>query len=154
MPSSTPCASLRLEWPAITAADRLAAALVALAGAFAALQCAVHGARPAMGAALAFTVIVLIMQASLWTRSRRRGPAILERDARGNLWWEEHAKRVPARLGPGTRVLGRSLLLDIEPADPGAFQRRRAWLTTLDQPAEALRRWTVVLPTSGREACS
>jgi hypothetical protein len=146
---------LRLEWPAITAADRLAAALVALAGAFVALQCAVHGALLEMGAALACTVIVLIAQASLWTRSRRRGPAVLERDARGNLWWEEHAKaRVPARLGPGTRVLGRSLLLDIEPADPGGFERRRAWLTTLDQPAEALRRWTVVLPTSGREACS
>jgi hypothetical protein len=146
---------LRLEWPAITAADRLAAALVAMAGAFVALQCVVHGAWPAMGAVLVVTVIVLIMQASLWTRSRRRGPAVLERDARGNLWWEERAKaRLPVRLGPGTRVLGPSLLLEIEPAEPGGVGRRRAWLTTLDLPAEALRRWTVVLPTSGREACS
>jgi hypothetical protein len=147
---------LRLEWPAITAADWLAAALVALAGGFVALQCAVHDAWPAAGVALAATVIVLILQATLWTRSRRRGPAVLERDARGHLWWQERAgaARVPARLGPGTRVLGRSLLLEIEPVDPGRFGRRRAWLTTLDLPAEALRRWTVVLPTSGREACS
>jgi hypothetical protein len=146
---------LRLEWPAITAADRLAAALVALAGAFVALQCAVHGAWPAAGAALAVTSLVLIMQGTFWTRSRRRGPAVLERDAGGHLWWQERAgARVPVRLGPGTRVLGRSLLLEIEPVEPRQFGRRRAWLTPLDLPAEALRRWTVVLPASGREACS
>ena len=155
MRSSTPCASLRLDWPAVTAADRSAAVLVGLAGAFVTLQCAIRGEWPGAVLAALVTAGVLATQAFVWTRSSRCGPCRLERDGEGRLWWQERGMLpAAARLGPGTRVLGPSLLVEVQPVDRGRFRRRRAWLTPFDVPRAGLRRWTVVLPSTGREACS
>jgi hypothetical protein len=146
---------LRLEWPLVTAADRFSVALVLLVGAFVAWQCVVHGAWAAAGVAACVALVLVAIQALLWTRSTRRRPCILERAADGGLLWHEPGRApVAALLGSGTRVLGQSFWLDVRPAAPGGFRRRRAWLTRFDLPAVQLRRWTVVLPGSGREAGS
>jgi hypothetical protein len=54
----------------------------------------------------------------------------------------------------GTRLLGPSVFLDLLAASNPAGKPLRAWLTPLDVPAQAIRRWSVLLPRAGRAACS
>jgi hypothetical protein len=54
----------------------------------------------------------------------------------------------------GTRLLGPSVFLDLLAASNPAGKPLRIWLTPLDVPIQAIRRWSVILPRSGRAACS
>jgi hypothetical protein len=54
----------------------------------------------------------------------------------------------------GTRLLGPSVFLDLLAASNPAGEPLRTWLTPLDVPTQAIRRWGVVLPRSGRVARS
>ena len=155
MRSSRPFASLRLDIPAVTVADRAACLLTLAAGAFAAARCATAGQA---WLALACTVAALATVGSQvrgWTRSRSAPATVLERDALGNL--HLHVGRLPpvaVALGPSSRILGPSVFLDLHFVVAGRRWRHRRWLLQYDVPADVLRRWTVVLPRSGREACS
>ena len=57
-------------------------------------------------------------------------------------------------IGVGTRLVGPSVFLDLLAASIPAGKPLRTWLTPLDVPTQAIRRWSVVLPHSGRVACS
>ena len=52
------------------------------------------------------------------------------------------------------RALGPSVFLEFDHLVDGRRTRCRRWLTPLDVPASVLRRWAVVLPSSGRAARS
>ena len=56
--------------------------------------------------------------------------------------------------GPGTRALGRTIVLHARPAVPGQPAAHRLWLTRADLPADALRRLAVRLPAASRNAAS
>jgi hypothetical protein len=56
--------------------------------------------------------------------------------------------------GPGTRTLGRTVILRARPAVPGHPAAHRLWLTPADLPAVALRRLAVRLPAASRNAAS
>lgn len=150
MRSSRPFASLRLDIPAVTLADRTGCALVAAAGVVAAVQWATAG-RPwlAVAAAVAATALVTA-QAISWTRSRTLPQTVLERDAGGHLQLRVDGRlATDVTLGPSSRVLGPSVFLDLRYALDGRRRRCLRWLLPLDVEPGALRRWTVVLPASG-----
>jgi hypothetical protein len=146
---------LALELPAVTVADRVTAALVLLAGVFGARVLALHGqqALAAMPAVLALGTVAI--QVRRWTRSRERPAVLLERLPSGALQVST-AGETPARatLGHRTRRLGPSVFLEVDFAFGSRRMRYARWLTRFDVPAVALRRWSVVLPSCGRAACS
>jgi hypothetical protein len=149
--SSPAYAALVLDLPVVTIADRATAALAVLAGAFGAWVLARHGHTAIACVTLCAGATVACMQVLLWTRSSLRPRLRLERDPDGAL--RVHARGttpVPATVGPGTRRLGISVFLDIRFVRNGRRARYGRWLTPFDVPAAALRRWTVVLPSSGR----
>jgi hypothetical protein len=149
--SSPAYAALVLDVPAVTIADRATATLVVLAGAFGAWVLSRHGHAAIACVTLGAGSAVACMQVLLWTRSSLRPPLRLERDADGAL--RVHARGaapVPVTVGPGTRRLGASVFLDIRFVRDGRRARCGRWLTPFDVPAAVLRRWTVVLPSSGR----
>lgn len=155
MRSSAAYVGLALELPAVTVADRLAAALVLFAGVFGARVLAVHG-QPALAALAAVLALgTVAIQVRHWTLSRERPAVLLERLPGGALL-ASTAGEAPARatLGHRTRRLGPSVFLEVDFAFGGRRTRYARWLTRFDVPAAALRRWTVVLPSCGRAACS
>lgn len=133
----------------MTFADRAGCALVVAAGVFAAAQWATVG-RP--GLALVAVVAALALaacQVLSWTQSRSTPGAVLERDSSGSLRLSVGGRAaVDVVLGPSTRVLGASVFLDLHYAIDGRRQRCLRWLLPCDVPADVLRRWTVVLPSS------
>ena len=155
MRSSPAYAALALELPPVTFADRLAATLTTVAGAYGAAVLARQDAV-ALAAVVALTgAVATAMQVVRWARSRRRAPWRLERGADGLLHVRAGAApAAPAVLGRGTRRLGPSVFLDVRFAFGGRTALYRRWLTPLDVPGDLLRRWSVVLPRSGRAACS
>jgi hypothetical protein len=141
--------------PAVTFADRAACALTLAAGAFAASQCATAGHA---WLALACVLTALAAAGSQWrgwTQSSSAPATVLERDALGNLQLRVgRLDPVPVTVGPSSRILGPSVFLDLHFVVAGRRRRHRRWLLKYDVPADVLRRWTVVLPGSGRVACS
>jgi hypothetical protein len=153
--SSPAYAALALELPPVTVADRLAAALTTVAAGYAAALLAGRGQLALAGLVVLAGALATARQVIRWERSRR-GPTLrLERDAGGALQvCAGAAPGVPATLGRGTRRVGSSVFLEVRFASGGRTTRYRRWLTPLDVPATLLRRWSVVLPRSGRAACS
>jgi len=147
--SSRPFASLRLELPPVTLADRAGCVLVAAAGVVAATQWATVG-RP--GLALVIVVAALALaacQAISWTQSRAMARTVLEHDSKGTLRLSVGGRAATdVVLGPSTRVLGPSVFLDLCYALDGRRRRCLRWLLPCDVPSDVLRRWTVVLPSA------
>ena len=155
MRSSPAYADLVLELPPVTLADRVAAALAAGAGAHGAAVLAGEGAAIAAAIVACVCVVVVASQVASWTRSRRRAALRLERRPDGSLRVQTAAgPGGPATLGPGTRRIGSTVFLDVCFAIDGRPARYRRWLTPFDLPRAVLRRWSVVLPSSGHVACS
>jgi hypothetical protein len=141
--------------PAVTAADRVSAGLVACAGAFMGVVLARQGYAHFGIAAAASGITFLLIQAMLWTVSRSRPARRLALAADGGCTLADGT--APARivrLGRGSRLLGPTVVLSLEEADGRARRRRVPWYTPLDLSRETLRRWTVVLRCSGPGASS
>jgi len=151
--SSPAYADLVLELPRVTVADRVAVALSIVAGGHGAAVLAGQGATTA--ALVVACAGVLAATHLTWTRSRRSPAWRLERCPDGSLQVRTGGGgAVPAVLGHGTRRVGTSVFLDLRFAIGGRTAGYRRWLTSWDVPVQVLRRWTVVLPSSGRAACS
>jgi len=136
----------------VTVADRVSVLLAGFAGVFGGWVLARHGFG-----LLAATVplVALVVAAGVWTQSRSRAGPRLVRRADGTLsvcCAGETA--VPAVLEGRTRRLGPSVFLEVGFVRNGRHTRYVRWLTPFDVPANILRRWTVVLPCSGRVARS
>jgi len=153
--SSPAYAALGLELPPVTLADRLAAGLAIAAGAYGAAVLADQGQVMLAIVVATAGALATASQVIRWARSRRRAPLRLERSADGSLQVRVGAgPAVPAEIGAGTRHLGPSVFLEVRFASGGRTTLYRGWLTPFDAPAAVLRRWSVVLPRSGRAACS
>ena len=140
----------------MTAADLAAGAMVVLATAF--LAVAVIRSGGSMPASLLLLLAggsIVATQVRSWKRSRRQSARRLVACADGSLWLLR-AGQVPCRatIGVGTRLIGPSVFLDLLVDSNPAGDRFRTWLTPLDVPSATIRRWRVVLPRSGRLACS
>jgi hypothetical protein len=153
--SSPAFASLALELPPVTVADRAAAGLATVAGLYgAAVLVGPGGWLVASGVACA-GALATAMQVRHGFRLRRSPALRLERCADGTLQVRAGGgPAVPVAIGRGTRRLGPSVYLDLRFALGGRRTAYRRWLTPLDVPGVVLRRWSVVLPRSGRAACS
>jgi hypothetical protein len=139
--------------PAVTLADRVAAALVVLAGSFAGALLARHGWGTLAWLPPLAGITVAAGQAVCWSQSRRRAGWVLRRGPDATLVVQVAGQgAVRAAIGPRTRILGPSVFIDVHCAVGGVPQAYRRWLTPLDVPAAALRRWSVVLPHAGRVA--
>jgi hypothetical protein len=136
----------------VTAADLAAGAVVALATAF--LAWAVVRSGGSMTAALLLSLAgssIVAAQVRSWARRRRQPARRLVACADGSLWLHMAGQaRCRATIGVGTRLLGPSVFLDLLADSNPAGKRFRTWLTPLDVPTEAIRRWSVVLPRCGR----
>jgi hypothetical protein len=100
-------------------------------------------------------LVALAVSARVWTQSRLRAGPRLERRADGTLSvCGAGETAIPALLGRRTRRLGPSVFLEVGFVRNGRRTRYVRWLTPFDVPANTLRRWTVVLPCSGRAARS
>ena len=153
MRSSPAYAGSSLEVPAVTVADRLAAALVLLAGLFAAWALARQGTVGLAALALGAAGVVAAQQAFSWTRSKRQAPWLLQRLADGRLQVRRGTGApLPVAIGARTRLLGPSVFLDLDFATGGTREGCRCWITPFDAPAQALRRWAVLLPSAGSRA--
>jgi len=140
----------------VTAADLAAGAMVALATAF--LTAAVIRSGGSTTSSLLLLLAgssIVATQVRSWKRSRRQPARKLVACADGSLWLLR-AGQVPCRatVGVGTRLIGPSVFLDMLVDSNPAGDRFRTWLTPLDVPTATIRRWSVVLPRSGRLACS
>jgi hypothetical protein len=148
---------LSLELPPVTAADRAAGAMVALTTAFVAWVVVRSGGPLAASLPLwlAGSSIVAVLARS-WTRSRRRPALRLVASAADGSLWLHRAGQAPSRamIGGGTRLIGPTVFLDLLVDSNPAGERFRAWLTPLDVPSPAIRRWGVLLPRCGRSAGS
>jgi hypothetical protein len=147
---------LSLELPPVTAADLAAGAMVALATAFVAWAVVRSGGTVTASQLLLLAgSSILTALARSWMRSRRQPARRLVACADGSLWLHT-AGQVPCRttIGVGTRLIGPTVFLDLTVDSNPTGNRFRTWLTPLDVPAAALRRWRVVLPRCGRLAGS
>ena len=156
MTSSPASVDSSLELPPVTAADRVAGAMVVLATGFLAWT----GLRSGGSVAASLLLVlagssIMAIQVRSWMRSTQQPARRLVARADGSLWLHE-AGQAPCRMvvGVGTRLLGPSVFLDLLAASNPAGKPLRTWLTPLDAPTQAIRRWSVVLPRSGRLACS
>jgi hypothetical protein len=153
--SSPPFGVSSLELPAVTIADRAAAGVGLFVGPFLGYVLWRHGLPFLAVLAAGGTTVAVVMQAFSWTRSRLHPPRWLECAVDGQVQVRVGGGPPgPARLRSTTRRLGPSVFLDVEYTHGRRRLRYRRWLTALDVPADALRRWSVVLPTCGRAACS
>jgi hypothetical protein len=140
----------------VTAADLAAGAMVALTTAFVAWAVVRSGGPVAASLLLLLAggSIVAVLARS-WMRSRRQPARRLVACTDGSLWLHR-AGQVPSRatIGGGTRLIGPSVFLDLLVDSNPAGERFRTWLTPLDVPSPAIRRWGVLLPRCGRSAGS
>jgi hypothetical protein len=147
---------LSLELPPVTAADWIAGVTVMLATGLL-VWAGVRSGRP-LAACLPFGLpggALLVLQARSWLRSLGRPGRRLLARGDGSLWLHT-VGQVPRRatLGPGTRLIGPSVFLDLLAESNPAGERLRTWLTPLDVPPPVLRRWRVVLARSVPAVCS
>ncbi len=143
-----------LELPPVTAADRTVGVLVALAAGLLAWRGIRQGSS--VTASLPWVLagaVIVAAQVQGWLRAMRQPVRRLVACADGSLWLhrEGHA---PCRMaiGVGTRLVGPSVFLDLGVASNRSAKRLRTWLTPFDVPTQAIRRWSVLLPRSGRVA--
>jgi len=136
----------------VTAADRTVGLLVALAAGYLA-WCVFRlgGSATAWLSCLLAGAVIVTVQVRGWRRAGGQATRRLVACADGSLWLNI-AGRGPSRLaiGAGTRLVGPSVFLDLEVACNLPGKRLRAWLTPLDVPTQAIRRWSIILPRSGR----
>jgi hypothetical protein len=139
----------------LTVADRAAGVMLVLATGFVTWACARQGEAAAAVFASAVGGLLFVIQAVSWARSRRSPADRIEALADGSLWLHT-LKPAPCRMaaGPGTRLIGPSVFLDLYATTPGAAPLLRCWITPLDAPRDSLRRLGVVLAGSGRVAGS
>lgn len=138
--------------PPVTVADRVAVHLSLAAGACGGWAFAWNGGWAPVAVAILAGVALAALQLARIRRAQRSPPAWLEHRPDGSLWLAEGAATaVPVVLGAATRLVGPSVFLDLRCA---GRRPRRLWLTRPDIPAAALRRWSVVLPRTGRAACA
>jgi hypothetical protein len=135
----------------VTAADLAVGALVALATGLLAWASVRTGGS--MTASLLLVLAGSSIAAALvrsWLRSTRQPARRLVACADGSLWLHK-AGQAPCRMTVGvrTRLIGPSVFLDLLAASNPAGKRLRTWLTPLDVPTQAIRRWSVVLPRCG-----
>ena len=136
----------------MTAADRSVGLLVALAAGFLAWRVfRLGGSTTAWLPWLLAGAVILTVQIRAWRRASGQAARRLVACADGSLWLHI-AGRNPSRvaIGAGTRLVGPSVFLDLEVACNLPGKRLRAWLTPLDVPTQAIRRWSIILPRSGR----
>ena len=152
MRSSPASVDLSLELPPVTAADRAAGAMAALASAY------VAWAVVRSGGSMTASLLLLLAGSSIvaalarsWVRAKRQPARRLVACADGSLWLHV-AGQGPSRttIGVGTRVIGPSVFLDLRVESNPTGERFCTWLTPLDVPSSAIRRWSVVLPRCGR----
>jgi hypothetical protein len=150
--SSPPSVDSSLELPPVTAADLAAGALVALATGFLGWA----GVRSGGSLTVAMLLVLaggslLAIQIASWRRCLRPPARRLLASVDGSLWLHTTGQ-APRRasVGLGTRLLGPSVFLDLVVVSNPAGERLRTWLTPLDVPPQALRRWSVILPRAGR----
>ena len=132
---------MTVELPRWALADRLALLLGVAAGL--ALEVALSrypGAPTGLGLLAAISVV------SWQLMLRRRRPLAVEFAAPGCALRFGDGQRVPCRVGPGTRVLGPTVVLHW--VSPGRSEA--LWLTPADLPREALRSLAVWLVARGR----
>jgi hypothetical protein len=94
-------------------------------------------------------------QMACWCRRRRQPARRLHAAPDGTLWLQtagQPDRRVT--LGRATRLLGPSVYLDLHAVSPEPAWRSRRWISPFDAPEYVLRQWSVVLPRSGRVACT
>jgi hypothetical protein len=140
----------------VTAADFAVGALLALTTAF--LAWAVVRSGGSMAACLLLLLAgtsIVATQVRSWIRSARQPARRLVACADGSLWLHT-AGQAPCRatICVGTRLLGPSVFLDLLADSNQTGMRFRTWLTPLDVPTRAIRRWSVVLPRCGRRTGS
>jgi len=151
--SSRAYGTSRLELPAVTVADRASMMLVVLAAVFGAYAALRQGMSPLAVCWVFVGMLVSFAQANLWRSARRRPCRWLECAPDGTLRLHQAGMApTPVRLGASTRLLGATLVMEIRCGDTAGAERCRWWLTPLDVPREALRRWTIVLLATGRVA--
>lgn len=140
----------------MSAADVAESVLVAGATAFLAWTGVRAGLHDGVVAGLILVgVILLALQWRVCQRHRSQPARCLRAAADGSLWL--HTVGQPAcraTVGRGTRLLGPSVFLDLHVACPGSPQRIQRWISPFDAPEHVLRQWCVVLPRSGRVACT
>jgi hypothetical protein len=132
---------MTVELPRWALADRLALLLGVAAGiALEAVLSRYPGAPAGLGLVLGSSVVSwqLLLQ--------RRRPRAVEFGAPECALWFVDGQRMPCRVGPGTRILGGTVVLHwVAPGRSEAL-----WLTPVDLPREILRTITVWLVTRGR----
>ena len=156
MRSSPAYAVSNLELPAVTAAAKASALLVILAAAFAAWACIRAGMTAWLpGAVLLAGGAVCAGLRWQWRRASRAPVRQLESRPDGSIWLRQTgAAPVAVTVGRGTRLLGPSVFLDLQVADPQSPGWVRCWMTPFDAPWNVMRQWSVVLPRGGRVACT
>jgi hypothetical protein len=100
-------------------------------------------------------LVWLAVQVRSWTRAARLPARQLVACADGSLWLRAADDApCPVTIGAGTRLIGPSVFLHLLVASNPSAKPLRTWLTPFDVPTPAIRRWSVLLPRSGRVACS
>ena len=151
MKSSRAYVASRLELPAVTVADRASLVLVALAALFGACAAWRQGLVAASFLCGLGGLVAMVTQAWHWKRAGQRPPRWLEALPEGRLQLHVGGRPpVTARLRASTRLLGRSLFLDVDTTIGTRSTHIRCWLTPLDVPSDRLRRWSIVLLASER----
>jgi hypothetical protein len=134
---------MTLELPRWALADRLALLLGVVAGIALELALSRYPAAPAGGGIVAGLGVVswqLLLQ--------RRRPRAVELAAPECTLRFGDGRRVPCRVGPGTRVLGATVVLHW--VSPGCSES--LWLTPVDLPRDVLRTVAVWLVARGSAA--
>jgi len=153
--SSPAFAASSLELPPLTAAERTARVVLALAVVFVAWACARQGQSAMAALASVGGGLLAVGQTVVRLRTRRGQVRRLEARADGSIWLHGFGRAAcPMAAGPGTRLLGPSVFLDLRPVLPGSTARLRLWITPLDVPRDALRRLGIVLAGRGLESGS
>ena len=152
MRSSPASVDSSIELPPVTAADLAAGVLVALATGLLGWS----SARSDVPVGLALLVVVtggllLAVQARSWRQRLLQPTQRLLARGDGSLWLQG-AGQAPCRahVGPGTKLLGPSVFLDLTVDCNPARGRLNTWLTPCDASLPALRRLSVVLLRAGR----
>jgi len=134
---------MTVDLPRWTFADRLVLVLALATGVCLEAVLARYPGAPA-GVGLGVAAVLLSWQ----LHQQRLRPRALELGAPGGTLWLADGRCLPFTLGPGSRVLGPTVVLHWQ-----AVGRSDAlWLTPLDLPRDVLRTLAVRLVAGGRPA--
>ena len=143
--SSPGSGALTVEWPRWLLADRLTLALAVACAAVVEAVVANHPAGPA-GVGLALGTVLIGLH--LWLKRNNRAVLGARLEPAGRWTLLTRSGDEPAELAPGSRVLGRTVVLLLRA--PGGVCS--VWLTALDVPASRLRELRVRLLAAGDRA--